>query len=370
MSSDDQLRKTMLAEASRVVVKVGSRLLHESPAGRPASLADELVALKRERDIEFVVVSSGAISLGMRAMSLDSRPHELPMLQAAAAVGQSKLMQHWEHAFAAHGVVTAQVLLTHDDIKNRRRFLNARHALDALLSSGVVPVINENDTVAVDEIKYGDNDLLATLVCNLISADALIMLTDVNGLHDDAKVRIPIVRDVDKEAAPVAGASTSGVGSGGMASKVQAAKAATRSGVATAIVPGREPHVVTKVLDGADVGTLFIPHDQRMTSRKHWIAYGVKPTGALVVDAGARAALAANGRSLLPAGVVDVRGSFELGDIISLVDASGTEFARGLAGYRAADVRRIMGAQSADIEATLGYKYLDEVIHRDDLVVL
>jgi len=369
--TSDSLRKNIMGAATRVVVKVGSRLLHESPAGRPASLADELIALRAERNVEFVVVSSGAISLGMRAMSLTDRPTALPMLQAAAAVGQGKLMQHWEHAFAAHGIVIGQVLLTHDDIKNRRRFLNARHALNALLASGVVPVINENDTVAVDEIKYGDNDLLATLVCNLVSADALIMLTDVDGLHDDDKVRIPLVRDVDKEAAPVAGAPTpGGVGSGGMASKVQAAKSATRSGVATAIVSGREPNIVRQTLEGADVGTLFIPTEQRMTSRKHWIAYGAKPTARLVVDAGARQALASNGRSLLPAGVVEVHGAFELGDIVSLVDPAGTEFARGLAGYRAEDVRRIMGTHSADIEATLGYKYLDEVIHRDDLVVL
>ena len=208
-SDDSSLRARLLGRAHRIVIKVGSRLLSHSPAGRPAAIADEIARLRERSDIEVVVVSSGAISLGVRSLGIRQRPTELPMLQAAAAIGQNRLMQHWQHAFAAHHIAIGQVLLTHDDLRNRRRFLNARHALQAMLGAGVVPVINENDTVAVDEIKYGDNDLLAALVCNLLSADALVVLTDVDGLHDappaEGGSRIPLVRDIDREAAPVAG---------------------------------------------------------------------------------------------------------------------------------------------------------------------
>ncbi len=368
---DATVRRDAFVDARRVVIKIGSRLIAESPAGRPATIADEIAYLRGARGLETVIVSSGAIALGVRALGLDKRPSDLPHLQAAAAVGQGRLLQHWEHAFSAHDIRIAQVLITHDDIRDRTRFLNARHALRALLAAGVVPIVNENDTVAVEEIKYGDNDLIAALVCNLVSADALIMLTDVSGLRDDAGARVSLVRNVDQEAAPLARGSTGdGVGSGGMASKVQAAKVATHSGVATAIVGGRQADILAQTLGGADVGTLFTPEPGRMNSRKHWIAYGPRPGGAVVVDAGARAALTGGGRSLLPAGVREVTGSFGLGDIVSVVDETGTEFARGLAGYPADDIRALRGVHSADIEATLGYKYLSEVIHRDDLVLL
>jgi len=280
-------------------------------------------------------------------------------------------MQNWEHAFSAHSIPIAQVLLTHDDLADRRRFLNARHALRALLDAKIVPIINENDTVAVDEIKYGDNDLLATLVCNLITADSMILLTNVDGVRADDGERIQIVRDVDREAAPVAGAAeVGGVGSGGMASKVQAAKAAGRHGVVTVVASGSSPGVLGRVLAGDDVGTVFVPSEARFSSRKHWIAYGAKPVGKIVVDDGAHAALTTGKRSLLPAGIVDVSGSFDQGDIVSLITGGGVEFARGLAGYSSDDVRRIRGLRTADIGPTLGYKYLDEVIHRDDLVLL
>jgi glutamate 5-kinase len=360
-----------LTEARRVVVKVGSRLLADSPAGRPAAIADEIAYLRGARDIEVTVVSSGAISLGMRALGHSQRPHELPVLQACAAVGQGRLLQHWEHAFSAHDLTIAQILLSHDDIADRTRFLNARHALRALLDAGVVPVINENDTVAVDEIKYGDNDLLAALVCNLISAEVLVVLTDVEGLRDRDGSRVPVVRDVDTEAVPLAGDTTpGGVGSGGMASKVRAAKAAGKSGVTCVIAPGRRANVIGEVLGGADVGTVFVPPGPALSSRKHWLAYGSRPVGKLVVDAGAHRALVENGKSLLPAGILEVDGEFGLGDLVSVVTAEGTEFARGLAGYRADELKRIRGARTTDIEPTLGYKYLDEVIHRDDLVLL
>jgi glutamate 5-kinase len=359
-----------LTQARRVVVKIGSRLLAESPAGRPAAIADQIAAL-RQRDVEVLIVSSGAIALGVRRLRLPGRPRELPAQQAAAAVGQSRLMQHWEHAFAVHDLAIGQVLLTHDDLGDRRRFLSARLTLRALLDHGVVPIINENDTVATEEIKFGDNDQLAALVCNLISADALIILTDVEGVRDAAGVRMPIVQDIEREAVPVAGGSTSGVGLGGMASKVSSARIVTRTGIPAVVAPGREPDVVARVLAGADLGTLFLPGPGVLSARKHWIAYGARPAGRLVIDDGAVRALRDHGRSLLPAGIVAVEGEFDLGDTVSVIaGAGGAEIARGLAAYPAADLRKISGLQSAAIEATLGYKSIDEAIHRDDLVIL
>jgi len=366
--------RAQLTQARRVIVKIGSRLVAESPAGRPAALADQIAVLRR-RDVEVVIVSSGAIALGVRQLRLPRRPHELPALQAAASVGQSRLMQHWEHAFAVHDLAIGQVLVTHDDLGDRRRFLSARLTLRALLDHGVVPIINENDTVATEEIKFGDNDQLAALVCNLVSADALVILTDVEGVRDAAGVRMPIVHDIEREAAPVATGSTSGVGSGGMASKVASARIVTRTGVPAVVAPGREPDVLTRVLAGADLGTLFVPGPEVLSARKHWIAYGAKPAGRLIIDAGAALALQSLGKSLLPAGLVAVEGEFELGDTVSIVvagsaGAAGSEIARGLAAYPAADLRKISGLQSAAIEATLGYKSIDEAIHRDDLVIL
>ncbi len=365
--------RAALLGAKRVVVKIGSRLLAESPASRPATVADQVVELRR-RGVEVIIVSSGAIALGIKRLRLAGRPHEMPALQAAAAVGQSALMQHWEHAFAVHDVAIGQVLLTHDDLGDRRRFLSARLTLRALLDHGVVPIINENDTVATEEIKFGDNDQLAALVVNLASADALVILTDVEGVRDANGVRMPIVRDIEREAAPVAGGSTSGVGSGGMASKVGSARIVTRTGVPAIVAPGREPDVITRVLAGADLGTLFVPArpdaQEKLSSRKHWIAYGAKPEGRLVVDDGAVRALTTGGKSLLPAGIREVHGEFELGETVSVVNANNVEIARGLVAYPAADLRRISGLQSAAIEARLGYKSIDEAIHRDDLVIL
>jgi glutamate 5-kinase len=360
--------RAALAQAKRVVIKCGSRLIAEAPASRPATIADQVVEL-RKRGVEVVIVSSGAIALGIGRLRLVARPTELPGLQAAAAVGQSRLMQHWEHAFTAHGVEIGQVLLTHDDLGDRRRFLSARLTLRALLDHGCVPIINENDTVATEEIKFGDNDQLAALVCNLVSADALIILTDVEGVRDAAGVRMPIVRDIEREAAPVAGGSTSGVGSGGMASKVSSARIVTRTGVPAIIAPGREPSVLVRVLAGADVGTLFVPPKRDLSARKHWIAYGARPAGTIAIDAGAARAVTQQQRSLLPAGITDVTGEFEAGDTISIAH-DGKEIARGLVAYGAADLRTIKGMQSAAIATKLGVKSAEEAVHRDDLVVL
>ena len=362
--------RASLAACRRIVVKIGSRLLAESPAGRPAALADQIVAL-RTRRIETVVVSSGAIALGVRALGMTRRPAELPSLQAAAAAGQSRLMQHWEHAFAVHGVVIGQVLLTHDDMGDRKRFLSARLTLRALLDFGAVPIVNENDTVATEEIKYGDNDQLAALVCNLVSADLLVILTDVDGVRDAAGERLSVVRDIDREAVPAAGAPPpDGVGSGGMASKVASARIVTRTGIPAVVAAGRLPTVLSDVLAGADVGTLFLPGDGVLSARKHWIAYGARPAGRLVVDDGAVRALTQLGKSLLPAGITAVDGEFGPGETVSVVTTSGREVARGLVAYDAEDLRKIRGLQSADFEARLGYRGSGEAIHRDDLVIL
>ncbi|MEO6773937.1 MAG: glutamate 5-kinase [Kofleriaceae bacterium] len=360
--------RAALTQAKRVVIKCGSRLIAEAPASRPATIADQVVEL-RARGIEVVIVSSGAIALGIGRLRLAARPTELPGLQAAAAVGQSRLMQHWEHGFGAHGVEIGQVLLTHDDLGDRRRFLSARLTLRALLDHGCVPIINENDTVATEEIKFGDNDQLAALVCNLVSADALIILTDVEGVRDAAGVRMPIVRDIEREATPVAKGSTSGVGSGGMASKVGAARIVTRTGVPAIIAPGRETAVLVRVLAGEDIGTLFVPAKRDLSSRKHWIAYGARPAGTIAIDAGAARAITEQHRSLLPAGIVDVAGEFGAGDTVSIAH-DGNEIARGLVAYGAGELRGIQGLQSAAIAAKLGVKSAEEAVHCDDLVVL
>jgi len=360
--------RASLAGAKRVVIKCGSRLIAEAPASRPAVIADQVLEL-RTRGVEVVIVSSGAIALGMTRLKLAARPTELPGLQAAAAVGQSRLMQHWEHAFGAHGVEIGQVLLTHDDLGDRRRFLSARLTLRALLDHGCVPIINENDTVATEEIKFGDNDQLAALVCNLVSADALIILTDVEGVRDAYGVRMPVVRDIEREAAPVAGGPTSGVGSGGMASKVGSARIVTRSGVPAIVAPGRETDVLVRVLAGEDLGTLFVPPKRELSARKHWIAYGSKPTGTVVVDGGAAKAIAEKQKSLLPAGITDVTGDFQAGDTVSITSA-GKELARGLVAYSADDLRKIKGMQSSAIATLLAVKSAEEAIHRDDLVLV
>ena len=351
-----------------MVVKIGSRLLAEAPASRPATIADQ-IALLRRRGVEVIVVSSGAIALGMKRLKLATRPTEMPMLQAAAAVGQSKLMQYWEHAFDAHDVEIGQVLVTHDDLGDRRRFLSARLTLRALLDAGCRAdhQRERHGRDRGDQVRRQRPARRARVQPR--QRGLLVILTDVEGVRDASGVRMPIVRDIDREAVPVAGGSTSGVGSGGMASKVGSARIVTRTGVAAIVAPGRHPDVLVQVLGGADVGTLFVPAE-KLSSRKHWIAYGAKPAGKLVIDDGAVKALRDLGKSLLPAGIVSVDGDFELGDTVSIVTRDGAELARGLAAYPGSDLRKIQGLQSAGIEARLGYKSIDEAIHRDDLVIL
>lgn len=359
--------RAALAEARRIVVKIGSRSLVAGEHGRFKALAAQ-VATQKRAGRSVVLVSSGAIALGRRILGLEKRPKAMARLQAAAAAGQSRLMRAYEDAFEAHEMPVAQVLLTHADLSDRDRYLNAREAIDALHEFGAVPVINENDTVSVEEIRFGDNDQLAAMVATLTGADLLVLLTDVEGLLDGDGQRVAIVEDA-LEAATLARPPTDDVGLGGMASKVEAARRATRRGVPVVIADARRDDMLAAIVGGEDVGTLFLPHGSGMASRKHWIAYTLKSRGDVLVDAGAAQAVRLGQKSLLPAGVVGVRGDFEPGDAIRVIDPTGAEVARGLARYGTRDVARLAGARTAEIEARLGRHGGDEIIHRDDLVV-
>jgi len=368
-----------LSRVRRVVVKVGSGLITEAGQGpdgkRIAALAADLAAAVGERR-EVALVSSGAIVTGMARLGLPARPRSIPEKQAAAAVGQSALMWHYEQAFKKHGLKVGQVLLTGQDVGDRGRYLNARNTLLALLDFGVLPIVNENDTVAVDEIKVGDNDNLAALVAHLIDADLLILLTDVDGLYtgdprrDPSARRLDTVEVVNEDIRRLVFDEAGAVSVGGMATKLEAAQKAGASGIPMVIANGREPAVVERLLKGELLGTYFQPRDDRLAARKRWIGYAVRPQGRLTVDAGAKKALTERGKSLLPSGLVEISGEFQAGEVVALAGAEGGDFARGLVNYDAAELRKIRGAKTADIERALGYKGVGEVIHRDNLVVL
>jgi glutamate 5-kinase len=368
-----------LSGARRIVVKVGSGLITEPGRGPTAPLisrlAGELAELVRDRR-EVALVSSGAIATGTARLGLASRPRTIPEKQAAAAVGQSALMWQYEQAFAPYGIQVGQVLLTGEDISDRSRYLNARNTLLALLAFGVLPIVNENDTVAVEEIKVGDNDNLAALVAHLIDADLLILLTDVDGLYTGDPLRDPTARRLETVEAITGDIQrlvfddVGRVSVGGMSTKLEAAQKANASGIPMVIASGREPGMLGRLLKDEPVGTYFLPREDRLASRKRWIAFAVPREGRLMVDAGARKALTEGGKSLLPSGIVSVEGEFAAGAAVGLAEQDGPEFARGLVNYDAAELRKIRGVKTKDIERTLGYKGLDEVVHRDNLVVL
>jgi glutamate 5-kinase len=368
-----------LSRARRIVVKVGSGLI-TSPGEGPvdhliARLAGDLAALVKDGR-EIALVSSGAIVTGMARLGLSARPRSIPEKQAAAAVGQSALMWHYEQAFGRHGIRVGQVLLTGGDIADRSRYLNARNTLLALLGFGVLPIVNENDTVAVDEIKVGDNDNLAALVAHLIDADLLILLTDVDGLYtgdprsDPTAHRLETVEAVTDDILGLVFDRAGRVSVGGMATKLQAAQKANASGIPMVIASGREGGTLARLLGDEAIGTYFQPRDDRLAARKRWIAFAVPPQGRLLVDAGAKKALTERGKSLLPSGLTGVEGEFPAGAVVALSEPHGQEFARGLVNYEAAELRKIRGAKTGEIEKALGYKGLDEVIHRDNLVIL
>jgi glutamate 5-kinase len=355
-----------VARARRVVIKIGSSTL-AADAGVFARLAEALAARREGRS--FAVVSSGAIAIGMKKLGYRTRPKEMAKLQAAAAAGQSLLMRAYEEAFAARGMPVAQVLLTHADLADRTRGNNARAALAALLEAGAVPILNENDSVAVDEIKFGDNDQLASMVAPLVEADLVILLSDVEGLLDAQGRRIPVVRDVATEALPHvrAPAGGGGAGSGGMGSKVEAARRATLAGANVVVADARAPGTIEAVLAGEDVGTLFVASPDRLSARKYWIAFTLRPRGDIVLDHGAAAAVRAKGKSVLAVGVLGVRGDFRAGDAVRLVDAGGGEIARGLARCGAADAALVAGKAREDLPAERAD--LAVVVHADDLVI-
>jgi len=357
-----------LSSAKRVVVKIGSRAIMSGDDGRFQMMADQAAELIR-RGHSIVIVSSGAVGLGCKRMGITGRPKALPMLQAAAAIGQSRLMQAYEDAFSKHGIPVAQVLLTHAAVKDRERYINVQRAMDALFELGCVPIINENDAVSTEELKFGDNDQLAAMVAPLVSADLLVLLTDVEGLLDDNKMRIPVVSDPE-QVRQFIWQHSSNVSLGGMLSKVGAAERALRGGLPVVIGPASDTHVLQRIMDGEDIGTLFLPAGVKLASRKHWIAFALKMRGVITVDDGAARALVQHKRSLLAAGITGVRGEFEADDAVSIESGDGRELARGLVRYDVSDVRKLLGARSDEIEQRVGHFVGEEIVHRDDLVVL
>lgn len=366
-----------LIQARRVVIKVGSALLVEAASGRLnrtwlETLAVDIARL-RSRGQDVLLVSSGAIALGRRHLGLEPGKLKLEESQAAAAVGQIRLAHAWKEVLEQHQLTVAQILLTFGDTEERRRYLNARSTLATLLKLGAIPVINENDTVATSEIRYGDNDRLAARVAQMMSADCLVLLSDVDGLYTadptrDANAQfIPEVRRITPEIERMAGGAASAVGSGGMATKIAAARIAVTAGCHMCVAAGREMHPLKRVESGARC-SWFYPDATPATVRKQWIAGTLKPAGELFVDAGAAGALR-SGKSLLPAGVTKVTGQFERGDALIVRDSAGLEIARGLSAYSSADAQRLRGRKSMEIEALLGFRGRDEIIHRDDLVV-
>ena len=372
--------QSILIKSKCLVVKVGSTLVTNEGQGLDtvaiAHWADQIARLKAMGK-QVVLVSSGAIAEGLQRLGWKTRPHALHELQAAAAVGQMGLVQVYETCFRKHNLLTAQILLTHEDLADRKRYLNARSTLRTLLALNVIPIINENDTVVTDEIKFGDNDTLAALVTNLIEADALVIMTDQKGLFSADPRQYPqaqLIQEAnagDPSLEKIAGGTGSALGRGGMLTKVLAAKRAGRSGAHTLIAWGREPDVLVRLAQGELIGTqLLADETNKIAARKKWLADHLQVRGQLVLDAGAVKALKSEGKSLLPIGVQDVSGEFERGEVVTCVDAGGTEIARGLVNYSAQETRKILGKPSSEIEALLGYVDEPELVHRDSLALL
>jgi glutamate 5-kinase len=370
---------TVLRDAKRIVVKVGSSLVTNEGRGLDEAAIGEWcrqMALLVRGGVEIIMVSSGAIAEGMKRLGWATRPHAIHELQAAAAVGQMGLAQMYETKLRESGLGSAQVLLTHADLADRERYLNARSTLLTLLKLGVVPVINENDTVVNDEIKFGDNDTLGALVANLVEADALVILTDQQGLFTADPRKDANARFVDQSQAGdpalevMAGGAGSSLGRGGMITKILAAKRAAGSGASTVIAWGREPDVLIRLSQGEAIGTLLVAPTQKTQARKQWMADHLQMRGAVVVDAGAAAKVRDEGKSLLPIGMVQVEGEFSRGDVIGVRDPSGLEIARGLANYSSAEARLLCRKPSSDFEALLGYAAEPEMLHRDNLVLM
>ena len=366
----------------RIVVKLGTSLLtsgsNKLDDARMAGLVAQAAALHKQ-DVQMVIVSSGAVAAGREKLGLTRKVPGLPYKQVLASVGQSRLMNAYERLFAPHEITLAQALLTRSDLCQRAGYLNARNTLLMLLELGVVPIVNENDVVAVDELheaRFGDNDNLSAMVANLIDADLLLILSDIDGLYtDDPHVNpdatlIAEVPRITNEIEAMVGGTAGSLGTGGMVTKIEAAKLATACGITTTICSGREPDVIVRVARGEGIGTRFLPVSSRLESRQRWMVSGLSTKGKLTVDGGAATALKSQKRSLLAAGIVAVEGDFERGDLVDILDGEGRRLGSGIANYPAADIEKIRGAQSAEISARLGYEYGSEVIHRNNLVVL
>lgn len=358
------MRTELLKNVSRIVVKLGTGVLTDSRKQPDLAQMGQLVAqiaAQREAGRDIVLVSSGAVGAGMGVLGFQKRPADLADLQACAAVGQSRLMATYEKLFAKFNIKVAQVLLTHEDLEHHERHLNARNTLVTLLRHGVVPIINENDAVSFTELKFGDNDKLSALVASLLPADLLVILTTVDGVMEhfgtDRERVVSTIESINDAIEKMAGGTTSATAVGGMSSKIQAAKIAVRTGIPLVIAPGRKKTVLRRVVDGEDEGTLFVPRPNKLKGRKRWIAFFHHPKGSLTVDDGAKRALRESGRSLLPPGVKECEGRFLAGDVVRICDTNGTEFARGISRFAAADIK------SGELART-------EVVHRDDLVIL
>ncbi len=362
----------------RLVIKIGSNILAPANRGlntkRLHNIAEDISDVIN-RGNQVVIVSSGAVAAGLTKLGLKGKPRDIKLQQAAAAIGQSSLMWAYEQSFAHFNKKVAQVLLTRDDITNRLRYINAKNTLFTLMDYEVIPLINENDPVAVDEIKFGDNDMLAALTAGLVEADMLVILSDVDGLYsgDPKKKKVEIIDHVEKITSGIeklASGKGSAVGTGGMYSKLLAAKQAADHGIPVVIMNGKKSGLLPRLLNGNKIGTYFEPKKQRLSSKKGWIAYGVRSRGAIYLDDGAVKALTEMGRSLLPSGITKIEGNFEVGDYIRCVTKEGKKIAKGLTNYSSNDLDRIKGRKTSEIEKILGYKYSDEVIHRDNLVVI
>ena len=357
----------------RIVVKAGTSVISQADGTLDRHhcerFVQQLMRLKTD-GLQVVLVSSGAIAAGMSGLGHRRRPRSLPQLQAAASIGQGKLMRLYDELFGAARILVGQILLTRDDLADRRRYVNARHTLLELLACGAVPVVNENDTVAVEEIRFGDNDQLSALVAGLVHADALVILSDVDGVLQDGRP-IPVIEHITPELERLAGGTSRATASGGMATKLQAARIAMQSGIPLIIANGRAPDVLLRVVAGEPEGTLFLPAPKGLAGKKRWLAFAARRVqGVIVVDDGARAALRGGGRSLLASGVTDALGGFAAGDLVSVADRQRREFARGITKYAAQDVLRVRGLKTPQIRELLGARADGEVIHLDDLVLL
>jgi glutamate 5-kinase len=369
-------RKTYLKGIKRAVIKIGSGVLTRKN-GLNLNVIDDLateICWLHKKRIQIILVSSGAIAAGLKKAGLSKRPKSLSQMQALAAMGQSTLVKSYEEAFSRHGAQAAQILLTRDDLTHRRRYLNARNTLLTLLSWRVIPIINENDTVVVDEIKFGDNDNLSAMVTNLTESQFLVNLTNIEGLYDkdprihkDAQL-IETVEKVDRQITKVANTIPGFLGTGGMATKITAAKNVALGGIPSVIANGLKPNILKDIFSGKKTGTFFLPQKESLSSKKQWIAFTKSPRGELAIDTGAEKALLENGKSLLPSGVHKVQGKFSMGDSVVILNGKNQTIAIGIVNYSSQDLKRIMGRKTSEIESILGYRHDDEVIHRDNLI--